>query len=50
MWKKWKIKEIRIIIAKNVYNVLVCRIVMGFTEHESLVIKSHWSNHMEVSY
>ena len=40
-----------LIIAKKVYNVLICRIGMGFTEdHESLVIKSHTSNYIEVVY
>ena len=41
-----------LIIAKEVvYNVLIPRIGMGFAEeHESLVIKSHTSNHIEVAY
>ena len=38
-------------IAKKVYNVLTCRIGMGFVEdHEILVIKFHASNHTEVAY
>ena len=49
--KKKKNRIIILIIAKKVYNVLICRIGMGFTEdHESLVIKSHTSNHIEVAY
>ena len=40
-----------LIIAINVYNVLIYRIGMGFTEDsESLFIKSHTSNHIEVAY
>ena len=56
MWKKKKKKEkkkriIILIIAEKVYNVLIHRIGMGFTEdHESLVIKSHTSSHIEVEY
>ena len=54
MWKKKINKKNRIIIliiAKKVYNVLICRIGIGFTEdHESLVIKSHTSNPIEAAY
>ena len=52
MWRKKELNGIIIlIIAKKVYNVLICRIGMGFTEdHESLVINSHTSNHKEVTY
>ena len=47
--KEWN--WIILIPAKKVYNVLICRIGMGFTEdHESLVIKSYTSNHIEVAY
>ena len=52
MWKKkeWS-RIIILIIAEKVYNVLICRIGMGFTEdYVSPVIKSHTSNHIDFTY
>ena len=51
MWKKEWNRIMILIIAKKVYNVLICRIGIGLAEdHESLVIKYYTSNHTEVSY
>ena len=48
--KKWN-RIIIPIVAKKVYNGLICRIGVGFAEHyESLAIKSHTSNHIEIAY
>ena len=49
MKKKEYIRIIILIIAKKVYNVVICRIGMGSREdHESLFIKSYTLNHIEV--
>ena len=38
-------------LQKIIIIVLIFRIGIGFTEdHESLIIKSHTSNHVEVAY
>ena len=47
MWKKEWNRIMILIIAKKVYNVLICRIGIGLAEdHESLVIKYYTSNHV----
>ena len=51
MWKKKKNRIAILIIATKVYNVLLCRIGIEFTEgHESLFVKSYTLNHIKVAY
>ena len=49
--KKKKNRIAILIIATKVYNVLLCRIGIEFTEdHESLFIKSYTLNHIKNAY